>query len=224
MFKKFAFIFLVATFIVTGCNQSSTTPKPESNTNTTISAPRPNDAKSNSNIVAKVGSITISEEQLSKQVEIKKKAFETLKKPQTEEFYKKVALGLLIKNALIDTDAQRMGSVSPQEASEYLRKQMNEMQSRGDTDPAKIEYLNVVKVNGFNNPSEYVASPEIISVTQKELLRNKFQNLIIMSSSLRTPADAWHNYVNQLLNAKQYEILVPIDITGIEELESAATK
>jgi hypothetical protein len=76
-----------------------------------------------------------------------------------------VALGLLIKNALIDTKAQKVSSVSPQEASEYLKKQMKEMQSLRDSDPSKIQYLNDVKAKGFNNPSEYVASPEIISVT-----------------------------------------------------------
>lgn len=173
--------------------------------------------KSNTKVVAKVGNITITESQLLSEVHIKKKAFENMDKPQNDEFYQKVALGLLIKNALIDNEVRNKGiSVSKQEALEFLNQQLEYMQSLADTELAKIQYIDIIKSGGFSNPEDYVNSPKIIFVTQKILARSKLKELIRGSNQV------WQEYADNLLNANEYEIFVPIDISGFSKIERNA--
>lgn len=197
--RSLIWIILIATLciILTGCNEQKKYTQIPNNIKTTTS---------DSAIVAQVGNTTITASQFLSRVLNEKQAFESIKKPQSEEFYKKVTLGLMIQEILLTSEAQKQGiSVSAEETVDYLNQQRETMQSLSDNDPEKIKYLEKIKAQGFNNASDYTKSSKVISDTQKSLIIVKLLN------------KSGPNIAETLLNQKDYKIYIPIDISGFQK-------
>jgi len=174
-------------------------------------------------VVAEVGDTKITGLQLTKEVIIKQNDYvNNIKKPQDESYYEKVALGLLVKNALIDNEVKKQGkTVTAEEAKSYLVQQEKSMDSLQDSDFAKITYNKTIKDNGFSNASDYINSPGIISITQIFLGRGKLKNSILQSipKGQNEATNAWDDYTDKLINQGNYKIYLPVDIQGYRQLE-----
>ncbi|AFM40411.1 hypothetical protein Desaci_1388 [Desulfosporosinus acidiphilus SJ4] len=175
-------------------------------------------------IVAEVGDYKITGLQLTKEIALKRNDYiNNIKKPQSEAFYEKVALGLLVKNALIDNEVKKQGlTVTVEEAKAYLEQQEKSMTSLPDSDPAKEAYLKDIKINGFDNVSEYINSQNVINMTQTILGRAKLKNAVLQSISQdqNEASKAWDDYTEKLLDQGNFKILLPIDIKGYQQLEA----
>jgi len=242
---------IIFSFLISGCNQKveqqdqKSTPQlnlpfqnlsPQTNNHTTVAkatvgntteidTPELNNIKNTKypDVVAEVGNSKITGLQLAREVAIKQNAFvNNIKKPQEELFYEKVALGLLVKNALIDEEVKKQGMmVTPEEAKSYLEQQKKSMDSLPDSDPAKVAYIKTIKANGFDNASDYLNSPGVISVTQTILGRGKLKNSILQSipQAQNEATKAWNDYTDKLINQGNFKIYVPVDIKGYQQLE-----
>lgn len=191
---------------------------------TNIEIPVPNNIKNINypDVVADVGDTKITGLQLTWEVTIKQNAYVNMKKPQDESYYEKVALGLLVKNALIDNEVEKQGkTVTAEEAKSYLEQQEKSLDSLQDSDPTKINYNNAIKVNGFSNASDYINSPRIISTYQKLLGRGKLESSILQSipQGQNEATEAWDDYTDKLINQGNYKIYLPVDIQGYRQLE-----
>lgn len=245
---------IIFSFLMVGCNQKvekqdqTSTPQlnvhfqnlsPETNNHTTVvqatvgnttvmDAPELNKIKNTKypDVVAEVGDSKITGLELAKEVAIKQNAYvNNIKKPQGELFYEKVALGLLVKNALIDDEVKKQGmTVTPEEAKSYLEQQKLSVDSLPDSDPVKVAYIKGIKFNGFDNPSDYINSPGVISVTQTILGRGKLRNFILQSipQAQNEATKAWNDYADKLINQSNYKIYIPVDIKGYQQLEEKA--
>jgi CRISPR/Cas system CSM-associated protein Csm2 small subunit len=162
--KSSIWIILIATLciILTGCNEQKKYTQIPNNVKAT---------SSDSAIVAQVENTTITASQFLSRMQNEKQAFESIKKPQSEEFYKRVTLGLMIQEILLANEAQKQGiTVSREETVDVLNQQMRAIESLGENDPEKIRYLKKIKAQGLDNPSDFVKSSEVISDTQKSLV------------------------------------------------------
>ncbi|AFM40376.1 hypothetical protein Desaci_1350 [Desulfosporosinus acidiphilus SJ4] len=179
-------------------------------------------------IVAEVGDTKITGLQLTRGVAIKQNAFvNNIKMPQDESFYEKIALGLLVKNALIDTEVMRQGlQVTPDEARSYLEQQKKSMDSLPESDPAKEAYTKTINDNGFSTSTDYIDSPETIKFTQILLGRVKLRNLVLHSipAGQNEAYKAWQDYTDKLINQGNYKIFIPVDIKGYQQLEEKAAQ
>ena len=155
-------------------------------------------------IVAEVGDSKITGLELTREIAIQRNAFvNNIKKPQDESFYEKIALGLLMKDALIDNEVKRQGmAVTVEEAKSYLEQQEKSMDSLPDSDIAKIAYTKTILNNGFSNASDYINSLGIISMTQISLGRGKLKNSVLQSISQEQNEayKAWQDYTDKLIN------------------------
>jgi CRISPR/Cas system CSM-associated protein Csm2 small subunit len=197
--KSSIWIILIATLciILTGCNEQKKYTQIPNNVKAT---------SSDSAIVAQVENTTITASQFLSRVQNEKQAFESIKKPQSEEFYKRVTLGLMIQEILLANEAQKQGiTVSREETVDVLNQQMRAIESLGENDPEKIRYLKKIKAQGLDNPSDFVKSSEVISDTQKSLVIGKLLN------------KSGTNITDTLLNQKNYKIYVPIDISEFQK-------
>ncbi|AFM41521.1 hypothetical protein Desaci_2584 [Desulfosporosinus acidiphilus SJ4] len=180
------------------------------------------------NVVAEVGDTKITGLQLTREVLIKQNDFvNNIKKPQDEFFYEKIALGLLVKNALIDNEVMRQGlQVTPDEASSYLEQQKKSMDSLPDSDPAKKAYTKTINDNGFSTSTDYINSPETIKFTQILLGRVKLRNLVLHSipAGQNEAYKTWQDYTDKLINQVNYKIFIPVDIKGYQQLEEQTAK
>jgi hypothetical protein len=179
-------------------------------------------------VVAEVGDTKITGLQLTREVVIKQNAFvNNIKKPQDESFYEKIALGLLVENALIDNEVKRQGlQVTTDEARSYLEQQKKSMDSLPDSDPAQKAYIQTIKANGFNNSTDYINSSETIKFTQILLGRGKLKHLVLHSipPGQNEAYIAWQDYTDKLINQGNYKIFIPVDIKGYQQLEEKAAQ
>ncbi|MDQ7095641.1 SurA N-terminal domain-containing protein [Desulfosporosinus sp. PR] len=178
-------------------------------------------------VVAEIGDTQITGLQLTREVAIKQYAFvNNIKKPQDESFYEKITLGLLVENALIDSEVKRQGfQVTTDEARSYLEQQKKSMAALPDDDPAKEAYTQTIKDNGFSNSADYICSPETIKFTQIILGRGKLRSLVLYSipAGQNEAYKAWQDYTDKLINQGNYKIFIPVDIKGFQQLEEKAT-
>lgn len=174
-------------------------------------------------IVAEVGDSKITGLELTRKIAVQRNAFvNNIKKPQDESFYEKIALGLLMKDALIDNEVTRQGlTATVEEAKSYLEQQDKSMDLLPESDPAKVAYFKTIKDNGFNNASDYINSSGIVSMTQKSLGRGKLKSSVLQSipKGQNSATKAWEDYTDKLINQGNYKIFVPVDIKGFQQLE-----
>ncbi|KLU63520.1 hypothetical protein CEB3_c00970 [Peptococcaceae bacterium CEB3] len=170
-------------------------------------------------IVAEVGNYKITGSQLRREIAVKRNAYvNVIKKPQENSFYEKVALGLLITNALVNNEVKKKGfSVSTEEAKLYLQHQEKAMNALPDIDPAKTVYDKMVRGNGYSSAIDYVNSPEVIKVTQIILGRQKLRNSIEQSvlQGQNGAYKAWEDYTDKLISEGNYKVLIPVNVKGI---------
>lgn len=192
---------------------------------TNIEIPELNNIKNTKypDVVAEVGSSQITGLQLTREIAIKQNDYtNNLKKPQNESFYEKVALGLLVKNALIDSEVKKKGiTVTVEEAISYLEQQKESMDSLAENDPAKLAFNKYIKASGFDNISDYMKSQDLIIATQAILGRGKLKNSILQSipKGQSEVTKDWNDYIDELINQGNYKILIPVDIKGYQQLE-----
>ena len=174
-------------------------------------------------IVAEVGDTKITGLQLTREIAIKENDYvNNLKKPQTESYYEKVSLGLLVENALLDYEVKRQGlTASVEEAKAFLARHKTMIDSRPDNDPVKIALRQSYETNGFSNVSDYINSPNTISATQKILGDSKLKSMILKSvpQGQNEEVKAWDAYIDDLINQGNYKIFIPVDIKGYQQLE-----
>jgi|AGTN01.2.fsa_nt_gi SurA N-terminal domain. len=176
--------------------------------------------------IAKINDTVITEQTFSAMVEREKSNWDKLNinMPADHTYYEKLVLKRLVTNALLDAQAKKEGIVvSDQEASEELKKQLEQINSLAAEDPGKISFLNQIKSSGHAGIEDYAKDRKVLEAYRKQLarvkLRNHFYETLSKTADNEKPAKAWEDYKNNLINTGAYEIYIPVDIKGFTPVQ-----
>jgi hypothetical protein len=148
-------------------------------------------------IVAKVYSEEITGAQLTSHIAVVKNNWEKINKPKTDTECEKLALQQLVKNALLDHEAQVKGiTTNEEEAKNSVTNTVNYLMSLNDNDTNKAKFLEEIKETGFSDPNQYENDPTVIGFYQKSLTRGKVQKAITDAVPLPTN-DEIKNFITQ---------------------------